>query len=232
MAAQVALHVGRDPIASAWRGPSARSERPDALAALDRVGAVVTLRRDEALFYDGDAAEYYFKVVTGAVRGCKLLADGRRHIGDFYLPGDFIGLDAEAHYIFTAEAVTDITLVRYQRRSVEALAWQEPGIGRRLLSLACRGLTAAQHQMLLLSRMTADERIASFLLAMAARSGDGEHVALPMTRTDIGDHLGLTMETVSRALSQLKSAGIIALKSSHEVAIRDRDRLEEIAEAA
>ncbi|HUZ73531.1 MAG TPA: helix-turn-helix domain-containing protein [Stellaceae bacterium] len=232
MAAHLAQRADTPSIVPALRGPGARGERPDALAALDRVGTVVTLRHDDSLFYEDDAAEYYFKVVTGAVRGCKLLADGRRHVGDFYLAGDFIGLDADTRYIFTAEAVTDTTLVRYQRRSVDALAWQEPGIGRRLLSLACRGLTAAQHQMLLLGRKTADERIASFLLAMAARSGDGEHIVLPMTRTDIGDHLGLTMETVSRALSQLKSAGVIAFKNSHEVVIRDRAQLEDIAETA
>lgn len=232
MTAHLARRADTRTVASALRGAGTRSERPDALAALDRVGTVATLRRDEALFYEGDPAEYYFKVVTGAVRGCKLLADGRRHIGDFYLPGDYIELVADGDHVFTAEAVTDTTLVRYQRRTVEALASQEPGIGRRLLSLACQGLTAAQHQMVLLSRKTADERIASFLIAMASRSGDGEHIALPMTRTDIGDHLGLTMETVSRALSQLKSAGIIGLKNSHDVVIRDRAQLEDIAEAA
>lgn len=212
-------------------GAARANQRPDELAALDRLGAVVTLRREEPLFFDGDPAEHYFKVVTGAVRSCKLLADGRRHVVDFYLPGDFIGLDAETDYRFTVEAVADATLVRYSRRSVDALAWQEPQIGRRLLGIARHGLSAAQDQMMLLGRKTAEERIASFLLGMARRSGAAERVQLPMTRTDMGDHLGLTMETVSRALSQLKKQGVIALDGSHAIMICDHDALEDIAEA-
>jgi CRP-like cAMP-binding protein len=204
----------------------------DALSALDRLGTVVTVRRDESLFYEGDPTEYYFKVVSGALRSCKLLADGRRHIGDFYLPGDFVGLDAEADYIFSAEAVTDTTVVRYSRRSVDALAWEQPKVGQRLLGIARSRLCAARVQMMLLSRKTADERIASFLLGMADRGGDSDHVTLPMTRTDIGDHLGLTIETVSRSLSQLRKDGVISLVNSHEVVIRDRDALEDLAEAA
>lgn len=204
----------------------------DALTALDRLGTVVALRRDESLFYEGDPADHYFKVVSGALRSCELLADGRRHVGDFYLPGDFIGLDAETDFIFSAEAVTDTTVVRYSRRSVDALAWEEPKIAQRLLGIARQRLCAARAQMLLLSRKTADERIASFLLGMADRGGVSDHVMLPMTRTDIGDHLGLTIETVSRSLSHLKKGGVIALPNSHEVVIRERAALEDLAEAA
>src|SRR5690242_2979037 len=94
----------------------------DVLAALDGIGAVVTLRRDEPLFRPGDSAEFYFKVLKGAVRGCRLLADGRRHIGEFFLAGDFIGLDAAESYAFAAEAIVETTFIRYSRRKVEALA--------------------------------------------------------------------------------------------------------------
>ncbi|HUK57635.1 MAG TPA: helix-turn-helix domain-containing protein [Stellaceae bacterium] len=205
---------------------------PDEFAALDRLGSVVSLQREAVLFHESDSAEHYFKVVTGAVRCCKFLADGRRHVSEFYLPGDFIGLDAESAYQFTAEAVTETTVVRYTRRSVEALAAQEPRFGRRLLSIACHGLSAAQQKLVLLGRKTAEERIATFLLDIADRCGETECVSLPMSRTDIGDHLGLTMETVSRGLSHLKSEGVIALESSHKIRIRDRDVLEEIADAA
>lgn len=205
-------------------------QAPDDLAPLDRVGSVISVARDKVLFHEGDRAEYYFKVVTGAVRGCKLLSDGRRHISDFYLPGDLIGLDAETNYLFTAEAVTGTTLVRYLRRNVDALAGREPRVVRRLLSIACRGLSAAQQRFVLLARKTADERIATFLLEFAARSGETDRVSLPMSRTDIGDHLGLTMETVSRGIGHLKSHGIIELASSHEVLFLDRAALEDIAE--
>ena len=202
----------------------------DDFAALDRVGTVVSFDQDRPLFHDGDAAEHYFKVLTGAVRCCKLLADGRRHVSAFYLPGDFFGFDATANYLFTAEAVTDTSVVRYARRSVEALAQQEPRFGRRLLGIACRGLSTAQQQLVLLGRMTAEERIASFLLNLADRNGGSGRVVLAMNRTDIGDHLGLTMETVSRGLNRLKREGVIDLESSHQILIRDRNALEELVD--
>jgi CRP/FNR family nitrogen fixation transcriptional regulator len=204
----------------------------DDLGPLDRLGTVVSLRREQPLFYEADPAEFYFKVITGAIRSCKLLADGRRHVGDFFLPGDFIGLDASYTYMFTAEAVGEAVVVRYSRRSVAALAWQEPRVGRGLLRMAYEGLSAARHQMVLLGRKTAEERIASFILEMAERNGNSNRIALPMTRADIGDHLGLTMETVSRVLAQLKKEGVIELKNCHDLVIRDHHALEGLAEAA
>jgi CRP/FNR family transcriptional regulator, anaerobic regulatory protein len=211
-------------------GAFPRKEPKEEFAALDKVGTVVMLRRGETLFYEGDSAESYFKVVSGAVRSCRLLADGRRHIGAFFLTGDFLGLNDEDTYHVTAEAVSDTTLIRYSRRSVDALMGEEPGLSRSLLRIVCHGLSAAQEQMLLLGRKTAQEKIASFLLMMADRSGRSDQLTLPMTRTDIGDYLGLTIETVSRAFSQLKSEGIIQLKSANEVLIRDREALEEMAD--
>jgi len=200
------------------------------LASLDRVGSVVTLGREQALFFEGDPADCYFKVVTGAVRSCKLLADGRRHIGDFFLPGDFIGLDAAQNYPFAAEAVTDATLVRYSRRKVDALAAQEPRIAKSLVELMRDGLSIARERMALLGHMTARERIASFLLNLADRADDAR-IDLPMTRTDIGDFLGLTMETVSRTFSQFKNEGVIKQRGVHEISIIDRTALEDLAEA-
>lgn len=190
----------------------------DGLAALDGLGAVITLRRDEPLFRPGDAAEFYFKVLKGAVRGCRLLADGRRHIGEFFLVGDFIGLDASEHYAFSAEAITEITVIRYSRRKVDALIADEPRVGQSLVEIMRTGLAIARERMLVLGHMTAMERIATFLLDLSARRGDGR-ISLPMTRTDIGDYLGLTMETVSRTMSQLKSDGIITQHGMHELAI-------------
>ena len=218
--------------AHAYRAPSMfGGSGHDGIAVLDRLATVITLGREESLFLEGDPAAAYFKVVKGAVRSCKLLADGRRHVGDFFLPGDFIGLDAGENYAFTAEAVGDATLVRYARRKVDALAWQEPQVAKSLVKIMRDGLGAARDRMTLLGHMTAMERIASFLLTMAER-GEDSCVTLPMTRTDIGDYLGLTMETVSRAFSQLKSDGVIKQKSKHEIAIADRDALEELADAA
>ncbi|HVM80552.1 MAG TPA: helix-turn-helix domain-containing protein [Stellaceae bacterium] len=215
--------------------PAGANEKSDgSLSRLDDFGIVVTLKRDEVLFYEGDRAGCYYKVVTGAIRSCKLLADGRRHIGDFFLPGDFIGLNALETHGFTAEAVADASLVRYERRDVEALIQRDPRIGKSLLGRLCSDLSEAQARMLLLGRMTAQERLASFLLRMAARGAgcSTNLVALPMTRTDIGDYLGLTTETVCRTLAQLKHSGLIAAPSPHEVRVLRREALSEMAEGA
>jgi CRP-like cAMP-binding protein len=229
MPAIVALHRNHQtvsPIAVTFsRAPT------DGIAILDRIGTVVTIGREEPLFFEDDAAECYYKVVTGVVRSCTLLADGRRHIGDFFLAGDFIGLDADKTYSFAVEGVTDATLIRYSRRKVDVLATQEPQITKCLVSLMRNGLSSARERMTLLGHMTAMERVASFLLNLADRNDDAR-VALPMTRTDIGDYLGLTMETVSRAFSQLKSDGVIQQKGVHEVTIIDRSALEDLIEAA
>ncbi len=224
--------VLHSPATSSPIAPFAAAESGGELAALDRIGTVVTLRRDQALFEEGDAARYCFKVLTGAVRSCRLLPDGRRHIGEFLLPGDFIGLELDDRYRFTAEAVSDATLMRYSRQAVDRLAEQQPRLGKRLLDRICGDLFAAQSQMLLLGRKNAVERLASFLLTMADRAGGGDRLSLPMTRSDIADHLGLTTETVSRVFGQLKSQGVIRLAASSEVLLRDRDELETLADAA
>lgn len=211
-----ALAVSHRP--SAPRSPAQPVGMTDNLAALDGVGAVIALRRDEPLFRPGDRAEFYFKVLKGAVRSCHVLADGRRHIGEFFHAGDFIGLDAAESYAFAAEAIVETTLIRYSRRKVEALAAEEPRISQSLVEIMRSDLAAARERILLLGHMTAMERIASFLLDLSRRRSDGR-VSLPMTRTDIGDYLGLTMETVSRAFSQLKSGGIITQHGLHELGI-------------
>jgi CRP-like cAMP-binding protein len=191
---------------------------PDDFTAFDSLGVVIALRRDEPLFQPGESAEFYFKVLKGAVRSCHVLADGRRHVGEFFFGGDFIGLDATETYAFAAEGIVDTILIRYSRHKVEALAAEDPGIAQSLLEIMRSRLTAARERMLLLGHMTAMERIATFLLNLSKRRGDGR-VSLPMTRTDIGDYLGLTMETVSRGLSQLRSDGIIIQHGLHEFVV-------------
>jgi CRP/FNR family transcriptional regulator, nitrogen fixation regulation protein len=220
-----ALAVSHRP--TAHRAPAKPVALADGLAALDGIGAVIALRRDEPLFRPGDRAEFYFKVLKGAVRSCRVLADGRRHIGEFFLARDFIGLDAAGSYAFAAEAIVETTLIRYSRRKVEALAAEEPRIGQSLVEIMRSDLAAARERILLLGHMTATERIASFLLDLSARRSDGR-ISLPMTRTDIGDYLGLTMETVSRAFSQLQSGGIITQHSLHELAIAKPTALVEL----
>jgi CRP-like cAMP-binding protein len=212
--------------------PATEEDAGDDLAAFDSVGTVVSLRRDAVLFREGDAARYCYKVLTGAVRACRLLHDGRRSISEFLLPGDFIGLEAEGTYRFAAEAVSDVTLMRYSLQAVDRLIQQSPRLGRRLLGLVWSDISAAQAQMLLLGRKNAVERLASFLLMMAERNGGADCVRLPMTRNDIADNLGLTTETVSRVFGQFKRQGLIQLRASSAVVLRNRDGLEALAEAA
>ena len=199
---------------------------------LDTFGTVVRLKRDAALFFEGDAATHYYKVVSGAVRSCKLLSDGRRHITDFFLAGDFIGVEALKTHSSTVEAVNEATLVRYDRRMIDALIARSPRVGKFLLDRVCADLSAARARMLLLGRMSARERLASFVLRIGQRSrrADRDTIPLPMTRSDIGDHLGLTTETVCRTFAQLKSAGLIEARSPHELRVLKRGDLAALAQ--
>ncbi|HLJ20633.1 MAG TPA: helix-turn-helix domain-containing protein [Stellaceae bacterium] len=199
---------------------------------LDTFGSVLRLKRDATLFFDGDVASHYYKVVSGAVRSCKLLSDGRRHITDFFLAGDFIGVEALKTHSCTVEAVNDTTLVRYDRRMIDALVARSPRVGKFLLDRVCADLSAARARMLLLGRMSARERLASFVLRIGARSrrADCDTIPLPMTRSDIGDHLGLTTETVCRTFAHLKSAGLISAPSPHELRVLKRSDLAALAQ--
>jgi CRP/FNR family transcriptional regulator, anaerobic regulatory protein len=212
--------------------PFVRREMTAALAALERIGLVVSLERDATVFFEGGDANSYFKVIRGIIRSCKFLSDGRRLISDFYLPGDFFGLTGEGENLWSAEAVTAVTLVRWTRKSVDGLAAQHPAVGKCLRSMVNEDIASAQEHMLLLGRKDATEKVASFLLMMADRGGDPQRVSLPMTRLDIADYLGLTIETVSRTVTQLRSRRLIRVQDSHDVIFLNRDAIEDLANAA
>ena len=152
------------------------------------------------------------------VRASKLLADGRRQIGAFLLPGDIFGFEAGAEHRFAAEAVTGCTVMVHRRRGVEALA-------QRLFAHTVRNLEWTQEHMLLLGRKNAAEKVAAFLLDMAECAPAGDGVDLPMTRYDIADYLGLTIETVSRTLSQLERQSAISLPSTRHIVLKNRAAL-------
>jgi len=198
--------------------------------ALRPIGSVVTVARNDEIYAEGDRAEYCYKVVSGAVRTCKLMLDGRRQIGEFLLPGDCFGLDALNCHFFSAEAVADTVLIRYPRKGVEAMAERDLRLAGRLRDLAYRSLAAAQERVVLLGRKTAQERVASFLLEMAERNDHVDEFDLPMSRYEIADYLGLTVETVSRALTQMRKDGTIALPNAQRVTLRNRDALEDLCD--
>jgi CRP/FNR family transcriptional regulator, nitrogen fixation regulation protein len=175
-------------------------------------GTQIVLAKGEELFAEGDEAEFFYQVVSGAIRSYKLLSDGRRQIDAFHLRGDTFGLEAGQEHRFSAEAVGGATVIAYRRNRLSALIEDDAAFRDRIMTATLRSLERAQDHMLLLGRKTAQEKMATFLLDMARRlSEDAEHFELPMQRSDIADHLGLTIETVSRTLTQFVRSGLIRL---------------------
>jgi CRP-like cAMP-binding protein len=202
------------------------------LLSLQQVGMKVRYTRNETIFNDGDEASNCYKVISGAVRLCKHMADGRRQIADFLLAGDFFGFLQFGNYKFTAEAVGDVVLMCYPQPQVARLSSTMPNLRGRLLVLLSQRLLGMQDHLVMLGRQTAKERVASFLLHLAERSDAEEGIAfeLPMSRQDIADYLGLTMETVCRVLSELKRKRIVAIPTLSQVVLNDIDALQALTE--
>jgi len=202
------------------------------LERMHRIVKDVRFAEGQLIFSEGDPAESLFNVLTGAVRLVKLLPDGRRQITGFLLPGAFLGIALNSTYAYSAEAIVGTKLCRFGRREVEGLLKDIPNLEHRLLGEAANELIAAQDQMLLLGRKTAKERVASFLVGLsrnAKRHGFVDNpVALPMSRTDIADFLGLTTETVSRTFTRLRQAKVIALEGNAMVRLLDRPALDDL----
>ncbi len=210
-------------------------DQADGIELLEQVGVTQRVHAGAIIVHEGDEVEDCCRVVRGAVRLSKLTADGRRQVIDFRVPGEFLGVPGLDAHACTAEAVGEVTLRRYQRRPLEALVEAHPRLAMHLLAIAAAELRAAQEQMLLLGRKHAHERVASFLLRMASLAAPGADrpgaaFDLPMSRNDIADHLGLTMETVSRAFTALRRDGVIALPRSNRVVLLRPAALSALAE--
>lgn len=203
----------------------------DHLRSLRQYGSRLHYRRNETVFAEGEPADSVYKVINGTLRLCRFLADGRRHITDFVLSGDIMGFLECADQPATAEAVTDVTLMSYPRGCFDRLAASNPEIRACVLCHLSANLLEAQHQLLVMGCQSAKERVASFLLRLAERTDlqPGERLDLPMGRQDIGDHLGLTTETICRAISMLKSDGALSVPSPHELILKDLRALRALA---
>ena len=188
------------------------------------MGAVMSFPRNSEIFGENEPADYVYRVISGSVRTYKILSDGRRQVGGFYLPGDIFGLEFADEHTFSAEAIADAKVVVVKRSAITALAGRDAAIGRELFALTGRELRRVQDRVLLLVK-SAQERVASFLLEMAERASAGNTVELPMSRQDIADYLGLTIETVSRTLTHLETKAAIALPTSRRIELRDRKAL-------
>jgi CRP/FNR family transcriptional regulator, nitrogen fixation regulation protein len=180
--------------------------------------------RGAEIFGEAEPAEYVYQVIEGAVRSYKLLSDGRRQIGAFHLVGDIFGLENGPAHRFTAEAIVETTVRLAKRVSLEHVADTDASVTRDLLTMTTKNLQHAEDHMLLLGRKTSLERVAAFLLEMDARLSAAGVMALPMTRRDIADYLGLTLETVSRALSCLHQKGLLGFlgQTQRQIVLLDR----------
>jgi CRP/FNR family transcriptional regulator, nitrogen fixation regulation protein len=181
--------------------------------------------KDQQIFGEGDRANNVYSVVCGAVRSCKLLDDGRCQIIAFHLPNDLFGLDFSDTHTVTTDALTETDVIVASRRELERQATDHAGVAGQLWRLTANQLDRADNYLLSVGRRTAIERVAAFLIEMDDRMGGKEILPLPMSRSDIGDHLGLTLETVSRALNALHTKGIIVAACTRDIVLRDRARL-------
>ncbi|MGX1170672.1 CRP/FNR family nitrogen fixation transcriptional regulator [Bradyrhizobium sp. USDA 372] len=184
-------------------------------------------RKGSEIYGEKEPAEYVYQVKFGAVRSYKLLSDGRRQIGAFHLVGDIFGLENGSEHRFTTEAIVDTTVRLIKRQSLETVAEGDAMVARNLLSMTTSNLQHAEDHMLLLGRKTSLERVAAFLLEMDKRLTAAGVMALPMSRRDIADYLGLTLETVSRALSRLHELGVLGFigNTQRQIVLLDRHQL-------
>jgi CRP/FNR family transcriptional regulator, nitrogen fixation regulation protein len=227
------MHIALLTKASSSARPLVTLEVPQICRAADLakpvVGSVQSFAKEEEIFAEGNGAAFVYKVLSGVVRTSKLLSDGRRQIDAFHLIGDIFGIETGSEYRFCAESVGDSTVIAYRRNQLAALVASEAQFVQDMMMGMMRALIRAQNHMLLLGRKSALERIATFLLDIAERTGGEDALDLPMSRTDIADHLGLTIETVSRSFTQLERQGIIGLPSARHVVLSNRPALESLS---
>jgi CRP/FNR family nitrogen fixation transcriptional regulator len=204
--------------------------RQSPLEILEPVAARIQCARGQEIYKDDSPVEYWYRIISGVARRFSTRADGRRQIVDLLLPGDVFGFGARGKHQFAVEAAIEGTVVaRYPRSRVETLAESDARIARELRDAACEAMSRLHALILNLGRTTAEEKVGHFLLKIADRlaGGRADRVALPISREDIADYLALSVETVSRSLTQLKRRGVIRLIGTRQIRIIDRRALAE-----
>ncbi|HEY9233920.1 MULTISPECIES: helix-turn-helix domain-containing protein [Phenylobacterium] len=196
----------------------------------NRVGIAMRFAKDEEIYGEGEAADHVYRMISGTVRTSRFMADGRRPIGDFYYKGDIFGLELGETHEMAAEALSDCAVMVARREAIIQLGG-EKALQALVLESTALALTNAREHLSLLVRKSASERVASFLLGMARRGGDNP-IELVMGRQDIADYLGLTIETVSRMITQLQGQGVVRFEGCRRFRICNRDALLELAAAA
>ena len=193
------------------------------------IGIRMSYASNMEIFGEGEPAEYLYEVVRGLVRSCKILSDGRRQIAGFYMPGDVSGLELDEEHHFSAEAVNNAVILALKRSAIMGLAAREADFARQLWAVMSREYQRAQNHIVILGCMSARQRVASFLLLMAQHSSGDNEIELSMTRRDIADYLGLTIETVSRTITQFENDAVIGVASARRIVLRDRVALTRVA---
>jgi CRP/FNR family transcriptional regulator, nitrogen fixation regulation protein len=204
-----------------------RAALADSFGTMALMSSQMTFGPNEEIFGESEPAEYVYKVTKGAVRTYKILSDGRRQIGGFYLPGDIFGLEIGKEHQYSAEAINHTTVKVIRHRAVVSLAERDFEAARELWTFTGRELQRVQDQMMLLVK-SAQQRVACFLLEMSRRLATTDTLELPMSRQDIADYLGLTIETVSRTMTQLVSDHTIGLPTSRRIVLRNRSALHQL----
>jgi len=204
------------------------------LAEFADIAETIRLRPHQRVVTEGDPAAHVFNIVSGAAKLVKAMPDGRQQIVGFLLSGDFFGLPVGGAYPYSVEAIGEARLCRFERARFEALLGRLPAVETALRERLIADLGAAQEHMLSLGQKSALERLAGFLMQLSLRAGrlglPSNPVQLPMTRAEIADYLGLTLETVSRTFGRLKDRGLIAVRGRHEITLKAMAHLDELAQ--
>ena len=207
------------------------SAPPSIAEVMQRLGLKMPFAKDEEIFAQDEEADMAHMVVTGVVRTIRLLADGRRQVGAFYYAGDLIGLETGPIHRFSAEAICDSMILVVRRSALKAFAG-DGQLDRAIWEATRRELERTQEHLLVLGRKTACEKVASFLMDLAQREGGGNpsgRYSLPMSRQDMADYLGLTIETVSRMLTQLQGQAVVEFDGCRKFMVKRWDTLEQMA---
>ncbi len=218
-------HLGelRDPKTSATSQPQLE------IAGLAASANVRRYKSGETIFVEGDAAPYCYQVVTGVVKEYNTLEDGRRQVADFYGIGELFGISELDEQLHTAEAIADCAVRCYPRDSLLHAVSVSPELSHQFLDTLMTRLHHARERMVMLGRMSAMQRVAAFLIRLSSQQCRTDNIQLAMSRQDIADHLGLTIETVCRALTELRKKDVIIMPSARVFSIPDDEILDEIA---
>ncbi|MEZ5891718.1 MAG: helix-turn-helix domain-containing protein [Parvularculaceae bacterium] len=219
--AQIQIHLDSDFIAGAASD-----------AGLNALACVKHLKPGETLYVEAESAGFCYQILSGVMKEYNTLEDGRRQVAEFYSDGAMIGLSAEPQHLHTAEAVTPCAVRCFPREAFMHAAAASPELSQALLNETLMRLDRARERMVMIGRMSAMQRVASFLLRLAADQDARENVSIFMSRQDIADHLGLTIETVCRALTELKKVKAVSMSSTRVFSIAEGGCLETIAMGA